>query len=67
MPTAQTCETCKYLDNSLCRRLPPQCAGIIPQKNLMGETVPAVIAAFPNTQPDSWCGEYIFKSKITLE
>jgi hypothetical protein len=62
-----SCKNCKFWDHGICRRNPPQCAGIVPQRHqITGETYPAIMAGWPNTDGDAWCGEYIAGGKIIL-
>lgn len=54
------CKNCEHFDDGKCRRYPPQCPTAVPQRNpLSGETSLGVISAWPQTSPDSWCGEFL--------
>ena len=65
------CATCTYWTgdrkkggSGQCRRLPVAVAGIIPQRDLVGNTVPGVISAWPSCNSTEWCGEH--KVEIVL-
>ncbi len=49
-----------------CRRFPVQVAGIIPQQNLAGQTVPAAICSWPHSASTAWCGEFVEHKEIAL-
>lgn len=50
-----------------CKRFPVQVAGIVPQQNMMGQTVPGVISAWPACKGSEWCGEFKEHSRLELQ
>lgn len=64
------CSTCDYWTGDRkggqgnCRRFPPQAAGIVPQQNIAGQTIPAIVSGWVASQSTEWCGEW--KTRIEL-
>ena len=66
------CSACTYWTgdrkkggSGQCRRFPVQVAGIVPQQDLAGRTVPGVISAWPSCNSTEWCGE--FTAELVLQ
>lgn len=65
MANESSCKTCKYFDQSLCKRHPPQCATAIPQRNpFTQEVLPMIIAGWPQVSESDWCGEHLNGTKL---
>lgn len=52
----KTCETCRWRDEHLCRRNPPQLV-LWPQDN-QHPIIYSPSTTYPMVAPDNWCGEH---------
>lgn len=66
----ETCESCKFNFENLCRRQPPHVSIVmVPTRSLINgntEVHPNTFAAFPSIQGDMWCGEFQLKNRIAI-
>lgn len=63
------CHNCKFWQGNrkaaqgqgVCHRMPIQIAGLVPQQNMAGQTVPVAISGFPSAPAMQWCGEHVLE------